>query len=153
MVNVFGAERVMDELPFIFDDGQGFLWHQPQVAPLAADAALAVAHGFDLGRLDLEDKGTAVAVAAVRLGRLLGVGHVVARDDRLIDLSVQSRGIKSQRGGDDQLWTASGVELTFRLISGKGSKYTKTYSSTVDIHLRPRCRSMREHPRYGRRQN
>jgi len=88
MVHVLGAERVVDELPFILDNGQGLLWHQPQVALLGADAAIAVAHSLNLGGLDLKDKGTAVAVAAVCLGRLLGVGHVVAREDGLIELSV-----------------------------------------------------------------
>jgi hypothetical protein len=94
MVNVFGTERVTDELPFILDNVQGFLWHQPEVAPLGADAALAVAHGLDLGGVDLKDKGTTVAVAAVRLGRLLGVGHVVAEDEGSGEIELSITGIR-----------------------------------------------------------
>ncbi len=67
----------MDELSFILDNGQGLLRHQPQVGPLAANAAVAGAQRDDLGSLDFEDEGAAVAIATVRLGRLLllGFGH------------------------------------------------------------------------------
>ncbi len=78
MVHGLGAKGIVDELSFILDDSQGLLRHQPQVAPLAADAAVAVAHRDDLGSLDFEDEAAAVAIAAVRLGRLLlllGFGH------------------------------------------------------------------------------
>jgi hypothetical protein len=76
VIHLLGSKRVVDKLALILDDGQGLLRHQPQVASLAADAALAVADRLDLGGLDLEDEGAAVAVAAVRLGGLLGVRHV-----------------------------------------------------------------------------
>lgn len=67
----------MDKLALIFDNSQRLLRHQPLVASLAADAALAVAHRFDLGSFDLKDEGAAVAIAAVCLGGLLCVRHVV----------------------------------------------------------------------------
>jgi hypothetical protein len=70
MVHFLGGERVMDELALIFDNDQGLLRHQPLVASLVADAALAVAHRFDLGSFDLEDEGAAVAIAAVCRGGL-----------------------------------------------------------------------------------
>lgn len=47
----------------------------PEVGLAVADATIALAHRLDLRGVHLEDERTAVAVATVRLARLLGVDH------------------------------------------------------------------------------
>jgi hypothetical protein len=54
----------------------------PQHALLAADTAVALARGAELGDVDLVDEGGAVAVAAVGLG--VGAGHFVVKMRALV---------------------------------------------------------------------
>ena len=107
----------MDELALIFDNSQGLRRHQPLVAPLAADAALAVAHRLDLGRLNLEDEGAAVAIAAVRLGGLLCVRHVVASRNKL-DRFQWNENWKQERPGEVSV-KPNGMSILIQASSGE----------------------------------
>lgn len=59
------AEGVLLERPFALDDSNWLPREEPQIALLGTDAAVAGHGRFNLGGLDLEDEGTAMAVAAI----------------------------------------------------------------------------------------
>lgn len=69
-------ERVLGEGPLALDDSQAIAWEGEEVALPGAEAAVALVGHPDLGHLELEDEGAAMAVAAIRLEGFR-LGHVV----------------------------------------------------------------------------
>lgn len=89
MVKVLASELVVDQLALVLDDSRLLLRYHPQVAAFGADAAVAPGNRLDLGCLELEDEGAAVAVAAVLLGGRLRLRHSGGGDGGLRWLLLQ----------------------------------------------------------------
>jgi hypothetical protein len=73
-----GVECILLQVFFItLDDLKGIgAREDPKISLLIADATIAFIDSLDLGQLDLIDKRTAMAIAAVGLEILRSVGHV-----------------------------------------------------------------------------